>query len=70
MGTPAQATTGTLLVPAVGAASTVNQAFFLQWRSFLEGLRTDTESEVSARSALLGTALIEELYARGRRRHA
>jgi predicted dehydrogenase len=70
MGTPADSPAGTLLVPGAHAATTANQAFFLQWRSFLEGLRTDTESEVSARSALLGTALIEELYARGRRRDA
>jgi predicted dehydrogenase len=70
MGTPAQATSGTLLVPAAQAAMTANQAFFLQWRSFLEGLRTNTESEISACSALLGTALIEELYARGRRQNA
>jgi len=67
MGDPAQASTGTLLVPAARAALTANQAFFLQWRAFLEGLRTDKESDISARSALPVTALIEELYARGRR---
>jgi len=70
MGSSEQASAGTLLTPAAQAASTVNQAFFLQWRAFFEGLQADTESEVSARSALLGTALIEQLYARGRRPHA
>jgi predicted dehydrogenase len=66
MGNPTQPSQGTLLVPSPGGAMTVNQAFFLQWRSFLEGVRNKSESEISARSASLGTALIEELYARGR----
>jgi hypothetical protein len=54
-------------VPAVHAAGTSSQAFFLQRRSFLQGLLTKTESEISARSALLSTALIEELYTVGKR---
>jgi predicted dehydrogenase len=67
MGSPERASEATLLIPAAQAASTANQAFFLQWESFFEGVRTNSESEVSARSALLGTMLIEELYALGRR---
>jgi predicted dehydrogenase len=67
MGDPMRPSGATLLVPAAGAATTVNQAFYLQWRSFLEGVRSKTESEISARSALLGTALVENLYTLGRR---
>jgi predicted dehydrogenase len=67
MGDPMRPSAATLLVPAAGAATTVNQAFFQQWRSFLDGLRSRTESEISARSALLGTTLVESLYTLGRR---
>jgi predicted dehydrogenase len=42
-------------------ATTYNQAFYLEWLHFLEGVRTNTESLVSAHSALLTTALIEAL---------
>lgn len=66
MGSPGKPSEAVLIVPAARAASTANQAFFLQWESFLDGVRTNTESDVSARSALLGTSLIEELYALGR----
>lgn len=67
MGDPSRPSAATLLMPAAHAARTSNQAFFLQWRSFFQGLLTKTESEISARSALLSTALIEELYTIGRR---
>jgi predicted dehydrogenase len=66
MGNPTRPSDSTLLVPATQGAKTVNQAFYLQWQSFLDGLRSKTESEISARSALLGSALIEDLYAMGR----
>jgi len=66
MGNPARLSEGTLLVPAARGAKTVNQAFFMQWQSFFHGIRSETESEISARSALLGSALIEDLYALGR----
>jgi predicted dehydrogenase len=46
--------------PVVGA-STFNQAFYLEWRDFLDGVRLTRESLVSARSALLTTALVEQL---------
>jgi hypothetical protein len=66
MGAPSQLSEALVLVPAVRAAQTANQAFFLQWRSFLDGLSSKTESEISARSAFLTTLLIEDLYAVGR----
>jgi predicted dehydrogenase len=42
-------------------ATTYNQAFFLEWQHFLEGLRAKRESLLSARSALLTTSLVEAL---------
>jgi hypothetical protein len=45
---------------AIGA-TTYNQAFFLEWQHFLEGIRIREESLISARSALLTTALVEAL---------
>jgi predicted dehydrogenase len=55
-----------LLRSALEGARTSNQAFFLQWQSFLDGVRAGQESQVSARSALLSTELIEALYGHGR----
>jgi predicted dehydrogenase len=66
MGTLEQASAAMTLVPPTRGAMTTNQAFFLQWQAFREGFCSKTESEVSARSALLGTRLIEALYERGR----
>jgi predicted dehydrogenase len=53
---------------AVGA-TTYNQAFYLEWQHFLEGLRTHSESLVSARSALLTTSLVEALLTTDGRSH-
>jgi predicted dehydrogenase len=52
-----------LSAEACGAA-TYNQAFYLEWQEFLAGVRDERESEVSARSALLTTSLIEALLTR------
>ncbi|HEV2700865.1 MAG TPA: Gfo/Idh/MocA family oxidoreductase [Steroidobacteraceae bacterium] len=49
-----------------GGASTFNQAFYLEWRSFLDGVLQGKESQVSARSATLTTTLVEELLMHGR----
>jgi predicted dehydrogenase len=49
--------------PGPSGAVTFNQAFYLEWREFLDGIRNRRESLVSARSALLTTALIEQLLA-------
>jgi hypothetical protein len=49
-----------------GGAATANQSFYLEWRAFLDGLRTGTDSPVAARTSLLTTALMEEVLARGR----
>jgi hypothetical protein len=51
---------------AAGGASTYNQAFYLEWRSFLDGVLQGKESQVSARSAALTTALVEDLLLHGR----
>ena len=50
----------TVTSPVIGA-STFNQAFYLEWKDFLDGVRQCRESLVSARSALLTTTLVEEL---------
>ncbi len=51
---------------AAGGASTYNQAFYLEWRSFLDGVLQEKESQVSARSAALTTSLVEALLLHGR----
>jgi predicted dehydrogenase len=50
-------------------ASTYNQAFFLEWKHFLDGVRTCSESLVSARSAALTSTLVEALLTWGRSTH-
>jgi predicted dehydrogenase len=54
----------TLAGPA--GATTPNQAFYLEWRAFITGVRAQTDSPIAARSALLTTALMEELLSLGR----
>jgi predicted dehydrogenase len=49
-----------LACEAIGA-TTYNQAFYLEWLHFLEGVRVNKESLVSAHSALLTTSLVEAL---------
>jgi predicted dehydrogenase len=57
-----------LLAPVQGAR-TPNQAFYLEWRAFLEGLAGERESAISANSAYLTTALVESLHEWGRHAH-
>lgn len=52
------------LESSLSGATTFNQAFYLEWKDFLDGVRNRRESLVSARSALLTTALIEQLLMR------
>jgi predicted dehydrogenase len=58
------------IVAPVRGASTANHAFYLEWRNFLDSLAAREESLISARSALLTTALVEALHHRGRTTHA
>jgi predicted dehydrogenase len=53
------------LTSSAAGATTYNQAFYLEWMEFLEGLRKKRESLVSARSALLTTTLVERLLQDG-----
>jgi predicted dehydrogenase len=48
-------------------AATFAQAFYLEWASFLDGVRRGGPSEFSAESCFLTTSLVSDLYARGRR---
>jgi predicted dehydrogenase len=50
-------------------ATTYNQAFYLEWKDFLEGYRAERECVTAARSALLTTSLIETLLAAGTAAH-
>ena len=50
-------------------ATTPNQAFYLEWREFLRGVREQQPSMLSARTSLLTTELMEELLARGGNTH-
>jgi predicted dehydrogenase len=54
------------LEPSGLGATTTNQAFFLEWRDFLDGLAGERSSAFSAESMLPVTALIEDLYRQGR----
>lgn len=47
-------------------ARTYSQAFYLEWRDFIDGVRERRESRISARSALMTTSLVHGLLtARG-----
>ena len=61
VGSPENPRDNLLLTSEDVGARTYNQAFFLEWRNFLEGFRAQRESLVSARSALLTTSLVESL---------
>lgn len=65
IGVPGHASRSIRLDADVGGARNANQAFFLEWVAFLAGVRSGTESEVSARKALATTALVQSLYDRG-----
>jgi len=54
----------------VGGATTVNQAFALEWRDFLDGVAGGQESRVSARAALATTALAEQMRTSALAAHA
>lgn len=48
-------------------ASTVYQAFYLEWVAFLDGVRSRQASKFSARSCLATVRAVEALYAEGKR---
>jgi len=56
------------LEPRGAGAVTINQAFYLEWRDFLEGLDGTRPSAFTAESALPVTALIADLYRAERER--
>jgi predicted dehydrogenase len=53
--------------PSGLGATTTNQAFYLEWKDFLDGLDGVKPSIFSAAAALPVTALVANLYDRGRR---
>ena len=55
---------------SANGATTANQAFFLEWQAFLDGVQAQAESMVSAASALPTNALVEEIRVRGLAGHA
>jgi predicted dehydrogenase len=69
IGDPATPRERITLTSAMPGATTYNQAFYLEWRDFLDNLRVRRESLISARSALLTTSLVESLLARDRGDH-
>jgi predicted dehydrogenase len=70
LGNPESPQDALCLAPQTPGATTYNQAFYLEWQAFLAGLRTERESIISARSALLTTSLVEALLAAGGTAHA
>jgi predicted dehydrogenase len=60
-GDPAHPRDAISLACGTAGATTYNQAFFLEWSHFLDGIRSRRESLVSAHSALLTTTLVEAL---------
>jgi len=68
LGDPARPFEAVSIAPAAPAgALTSYQAFHLEWQAFLSGLEAGRASEVSAGSAVLTTALVEQLYKEGGR---
>lgn len=65
LGDPARPAACIKLTGPGGGATTPNQAFYMEWRAFLDGVRTQAASPLAARTSLLTTALMEELLARG-----
>jgi predicted dehydrogenase/glycosyltransferase involved in cell wall biosynthesis len=57
---------GSLTAKGAGA-STVYQAFYLEWMAFLDGVRTRQASKFSARNCLPTVRAVEALYAEGKR---
>lgn len=70
VGDPRRPTSAFRICAPVRAATTANQAFYLEWRAFIDGFAEQRESLVSARSALMTTALVEALHQQGRRADA
>jgi predicted dehydrogenase len=60
-GDPRRPQAGIALSSGDTGATTYNQAFYLEWRNFLDSFRARRESLISARSALLTTTLVEAL---------
>jgi predicted dehydrogenase len=54
--------TAARLVPREGGAENQNQACFLEWSAFLEGLDTGVASAVAASETLLTTAIMDDIY--------
>jgi predicted dehydrogenase len=54
------------LLPGGLGATTLNQAFYLEWRDFLDGLSGERPSNFTAASTLPVTSLIADLYRAGR----
>jgi predicted dehydrogenase len=57
------------LIDDAPGASTVNQAYYLEWKAFIEGMRGRFESAASAASAAIATALVETIHRRSSGRH-
>jgi predicted dehydrogenase len=70
LGDPARPREALSLNTTAVAATTYNQAFFLEWQEFLDGVEHRRESSVSGHSALLTTELVEGIYEKGGCRRA
>jgi len=55
-----------MLTAKCGGAATVYQAFYLEWMAFLQGIRTQQASKLSARSCLPTIRAVEDLYRAGK----
>ena len=70
VGNPRSPHTAIRLAPQVAGATNYNQAFYLEWRDFLDGLRAKRESAISAGATQLTTGLVEALLSTGTAKHA
>ena len=61
VGEPGDSRVGITLQGADDGAATYNQAFYLEWRDFIDSLRAQREPRTSARSAHLTTSMLESL---------
>lgn len=68
VGNPDRPAESIRMVGSAGAR-TPNQAFYLEWRTFLQAVQDRSDSALSARTSLLTTCLMEDLLDKGKLLH-
>jgi predicted dehydrogenase len=69
VGPPGNQSNSIRLIDDTPGARTVNQAYFLEWKAFTDGMKGRYESAVSAASAAMATELVEMIHRRSSGHH-